>query len=61
MEILMNFWLAFNIVFGIFSGFNWLMFIFTCFSDRYKFNQNQLGQLLDLITPVSILAYWFSV
>lgn len=59
-EILMNIWLALNIVFGLWSARNWLIYFAGVVSGR-GCSQNQLGAILDLIIPASCLAYYFSI
>lgn len=58
--VLMNIWLAFNIIFGLWSARNWCLWLIGVFSNR-TYRQNTLGQMLDLVIPVSILAYWLTV
>ena len=58
--ILMNLWLAFNIIFGIWSARNWLLWALGVFLNK-SYNQSNIGQMLDLIIPVSILTYWFTI
>jgi hypothetical protein len=59
-EVLMNVWLAFNIVFGLWSGRNFAIRFWTLITnDRYQ--QSDLGKILDLLVLVSILAYYFTV
>jgi hypothetical protein len=60
MEILMNLWLAFNIVFGIWTAKN-VSLRAVAFILRKGYTQSDLGKFLDLIVMVSILAYVFSV
>lgn len=59
-EILMNIWLALNIVFGMWSARNWLVYFWSIVSGS-KYNQSDLGTILDLLIPASCLAYYFSV
>lgn len=59
MEIIQNIWLALNIVLGLWSSKNWLVYFFAVlFGKRYQ--QNQIGGFLDLIIPSSILAYYLT-
>lgn len=60
-ELLMNIWLALNIVFGIWSARNWLAFFIYCFSSGSRFNETNLEKYLDLVIPASCLAYYFTV
>jgi hypothetical protein len=60
MEVLMNLWLAFNVVFGLWTGKNLLVRL-TAFITHRKFIQAELGKFIDLFVLVSILAYYFSV
>lgn len=59
-EILMNIWLALNIVFGLWSSRNWLVYFWSKLTG-YRYFQNQLGSMLDLLIPASCLAYYFSI
>lgn len=58
-EVLMNVWLAFNIVFGLWSARN-LAIRFWSFATNYKYLQSDMGRFLDLLVLVSLLAYYFS-
>ncbi len=59
MEIIQNIWLALNIVFGLWSARNWLYWsIATLFDKRY--NQSSAGVILDLVIPLSCLAYYLT-
>ena len=60
MEILMNVWLAFNVVFGLFTGKNLLIKVWSVI-DGGTYIQSELGNFLDMLVLVSILAYYFSV
>lgn len=60
MEILMNLWLAFNIVFGLWTGRN-LGVRVVAFLKNKAYVQNDLGKTLDLLVLVSILAHYFTV
>ena len=60
MEILMNLWLAFNIVFGIWTARNVSIRVIASISRR-GFIQSDLGKFLDLMVLVSVLAYVFSI
>jgi hypothetical protein len=60
MEILMNLWLAFNVVFGLWTAKNISVRV-RAFVSRKGYTQSDLGKFLDLIVMVSILAYVFSV
>jgi hypothetical protein len=59
-EILMNIWLALNIVFGLFTANNCLVWVRSKFLGRVYY-QNDLGRMLDLIIIASCLAYYFSI
>lgn len=59
-EILMNVWLAFNIVFGLWTGRNNILVRLWAAITNDKYLQNDLGKLLDLLVLVSVLAYYFS-
>lgn len=59
MEIIYNVWLAFNIVFGLWSSHNWLIWVYACCTGR-KYNQSRAGMYLDLLIPVSILSFLFT-
>lgn len=59
MDILQNIWLALNIVFGVWSARNWLVYFYGKLSGR-KVLQSELGRLVDLTILSSILAYWFT-
>lgn len=61
MEILMNLWFSFNVVFGVWSAKNWFVYLYASITSKYKFSQNQLGKMLDLIVLVSILTYFLSI
>lgn len=59
MEIIQNIWLALNIVFGLWSARNWTIFTY-CVLFGGRIHQAQLGKLLDLVVPASILAYYLT-
>jgi hypothetical protein len=59
MEIIYNVWLAFNIIFGLWSSRNWLIYLYACCANR-KYNQSSMGTLFDLIVPVSVLSFLFT-
>lgn len=59
MEIVYNVWLAFNIVFGLWSGRNWLIY-FYCGLTGNKFSQSDGGKVLDLLAVVSVLSFLFT-
>lgn len=59
MEIFQNIWLALNIVFGLWSGRNWLMWVVAAVFNK-SYNQSQSGAVLDLTIPASCLAYYFT-
>ena len=60
MEHLFWVWLAFNIVFGLWSARNWFFSFWAACTNRTT-NQSELGYVLDLIVPVSILTMFFMV
>lgn len=60
MEIAMNVWLSFNIVFGLWSLRNWIGWVCALMSGK-QVNQNTLGVMMDLVIPASILAYIMTV
>lgn len=60
MELVMNVWLAFNTVFGLFTAKNLIVRVCTFF-NRGKYHQNDLGKFLDMVVLTSILAYYLSV
>lgn len=59
MEIVYNIWLAFNIVFGIWSTKNWIKWVYAKFADLI-YNQSQTGKMIDLFVMVSILSFVFT-
>jgi len=59
MEIIQNFWLAFNIIFGLWSARNWLLYIYAKLMGA-RFTQGEYGRLLDLLIPTSCLAYYLT-
>lgn len=58
MEHLFWVWLAFNIVFGMWSARNWLYWLCGALTNK-TFIQSDLGRVLDLITLVSVLSMIF--
>jgi hypothetical protein len=60
MEIVLNIWLAFNIVFGLWSSRNWAVWLWAGLTDR-NFKQSQTGKMIDLLVLVSILGYWLQI
>lgn len=56
MEIIQNIWLALNIVFGVWSSRNWMVYFYAKLKNK-TFNQSSLGQILDLLILTSCLAY----
>lgn len=59
MEIAQNVWLALNIIFGLWSGYNWFLWLIAVFTGA-TYRQSQLGAMLDLIIPSSCLAYYLT-
>lgn len=59
-QIAMNTWLAFNVIFGLWSARNWLMFFYAAGSGR-KFKQSDLGKILDMLILVSIASQCITV
>lgn len=59
MEILQNIWLALNIVFGLWSFRNWLIYFIAMITNK-NFRQSSTGQILDLLIPASCLAYYLT-
>lgn len=60
MEILMNVWLALNVVFGLWSARNWIIYLYAVFTNA-TFKQSDVGKALDLLIVSSIMAYWITV
>lgn len=59
MELVYNVWLAFNIVFGLWSSRNWLLWAYAMLSG-HKFRQAEFGKILDLFVLISILSFMFT-
>ena len=59
MGIMLNLWISFNIVFGLWSLTNWVKYFYYVVTNR-KFDQSNLGKMLDLVILCSILTYVFS-
>lgn len=60
MEVLMNLWLAFNVVFGLWTVKNMSVRV-RAFVSRKGYTQSDLGEFLDLMIVVSVLTYVFSI
>ena len=60
MEILMNIWVVFNLVFGLFTLKNYLKVLWGILKNR-GYTQSDLGKLLDMVVLVSILSYILTV
>lgn len=56
MEIYMTAWLAFNVVFGLFTLRNRLVYVYAILTNK-AFIQSDLGRMLDLFVLTSIVAY----
>lgn len=59
MEIIYNVWLAFNIVFGLWSSRNWLIYFYCSLSGNIS-SQSDAWKILDLLTVVSVLSFLFT-
>ncbi len=59
MEIIQNLWLAFNIIFGLWSARNWVIYVYAKVIGA-KFNQSSSGRMLDLAIPTSCLAFYLT-
>lgn len=59
MEIVYNVWLAFNVVFGLWSSRNWLIY-FYCGLTGKVFSQSDAGKMLDLLAVASVLSFLFT-
>jgi hypothetical protein len=60
MEIALNIWLAFNIVFGCWSARNWVIWLYTVVRGL-SFTQSMSGEMLDLSILTSVVAYYMTV
>ena len=60
MSELMVVWFSFNVVFGLWSARNWLLWLVAEFTGGY-YSQSTAGKLLDLVTLVSCISQYLIV
>lgn len=56
MSILINLWIAFNIIFGLFTSRNVVVYLYAATTNR-SYRQSELGYILDMVVMSSCLAY----
>lgn len=59
MEILVNVWIAFNTIFGLWTARNLVVRVWSVVTCR-KYLQSSSGKIIDLFVLVSCLSFWLT-